>query len=57
MEPVFMALGEACGIAAQKASEGKVEVRGVNVPDMQRELLKRGAVLLYECHPLRPNAM
>ena len=52
-----MALGEACGIAAQKASEGKVEVRGVNVPDMQRELLKRGAVLLYECHPLRPNAM
>ena len=57
MEPVFMALGEACGIAAKTALHSGVEVRGVPVPDLQREILKRGGVLLYEAQPLRPEGL
>lgn len=55
MEPVFMALGEACGIAAKTAQEAKAEVRAVDVPAVQREILKRGGVILYECAALVPE--
>jgi hypothetical protein len=54
MEPLFMALGEACGIAAKVAQDSKVPVRQVNVPAVQREILQRGGVILYEDAPLRP---
>ena len=57
MEPVFMALGEACGIAAKIAFNAGVEVRGVAVPDVQREILKRGGVILYETQPMRPDGL
>ncbi len=57
MEPVFMALGEACGIAAKTALNSGVEVRSVAVPDVQREILKRGGVILYEAQPLRPDGL
>jgi len=57
MEPVFMALGEACGIAAKTAQEAKAEVRAVNVPEVQREILKRGGVILYEDAPLKPDGL
>ncbi|MDO8544949.1 MAG: FAD-dependent oxidoreductase [Opitutaceae bacterium] len=57
MEPVFMALGEACGIAAKTAIDARVEVRRVNVPTVQREILKRGGVILYEAQPLRPDGL
>ena len=40
-----MALGEACGIAAQNALDAKAEVRSVNVSDVQREIVKRGGVI------------
>jgi len=57
MEPVFMALSEACGIAAKTALDAMAEVRSVNVPMVQREILKRGGVLLYESAPLVPEGL
>ena len=57
MEPVFMALGEACGIAAKTAADAKVEVRAVNVPTVQKEIIKRGGVILYEAQPLVPESL
>ncbi|HPA16704.1 MAG TPA: FAD-dependent oxidoreductase [Verrucomicrobiae bacterium] len=57
MEPVFMALGEAAGIAAKIAQNAGVKVRAVNVPDVQREILRRGGVVLYECQPMRPEGL
>lgn len=57
MEPVFMALGEACGIAAKTAVDAKVEVRTVNVPAVQKEIVKRGGVILYEAQPLVPETL
>jgi hypothetical protein len=55
MEPVFMALGEACGIAAQLAEASGAEVRGVDIAALRREILHRGGVILYECAPLQPE--
>jgi len=57
MEPVFMALGEACGIAAKTAADAKTELRTVDVPTVQKEILKRGGVILYEAQPMRPDGL
>jgi hypothetical protein len=57
MEPVFMALGEACGIAAVKAQSARTQVRNVNVAEVQREIIKRGGVILYEAQPLVPESL
>jgi hypothetical protein len=57
MEPVFMALGEASGIAAAQAVSGQVELRKVDVPALQREILKRGGVILYENTAKRPEGL
>ena len=54
MEPVFMALGEACGIAAKTALDARVRLRRVDVPAVQRKILERGGVILYESQPLVP---
>jgi hypothetical protein len=47
MEPVFMALGEACGIAAKAAVDAKTEFRALNVSSVQKEIIKRGGVVSY----------
>ncbi|MEI6715955.1 MAG: FAD-dependent oxidoreductase [Verrucomicrobiota bacterium] len=57
MEPVFMALGEACGIAAKTALTDGKEVRHVDVSKVQREILKRGGVVCYENQPVRPEGL
>ena len=57
MEPVFMALGEASGIAAAQAVSAKVELRKIDVPSLQREILKRGGVILYENTAKRPEGL
>ena len=57
MEPVFMALGEACGIAAKIAQQAGGDVRSVDVAALQREILRRGGVILYECAPLQPEGL
>ena len=57
MEPVFMALGEASGIAAAQAASANVELRKIDVPALQREILKRGGIILYENTAKRPEGL
>ncbi len=47
MEPCWMALGEAAGVAAAFAIESKTLVRRVDLARLQRALLEAGAVLIY----------
>lgn len=47
MEPCWMAMGQAAGVAACVSIEDKTAVRGVDILKVQRELLKQGAVLIY----------
>ncbi len=55
MEPVFMALGEACGIAARQAQQAGVEARSIDAKALQREIVRRGGVVLYENAALIPD--
>lgn len=57
MEPVFMALGEAAGIAAAIGAATNAEPRSLDVADVQREIVRRGGVILYENAPLVPEAL
>ena len=57
MEPVFMALGEASGVAAKVALDSKTEVRVVDAPTVQKEILKRGGVILYENTAIVPAGL
>lgn len=57
MEPVFMALGEACGIAAHLAITRRVALRQVPVPELQRLLVeRRGVITFYEDLPFEHRA-
>jgi hypothetical protein len=57
MEPVFMGLGEVCGIAAHLAIRGGVEVRRVPVPELQALLVeRRGVITFYEDLPFTDPA-
>ena len=47
MEPCWMALGEAAGAAINVSLDAGASVRQANVIEMQRRLLKAGAVLTY----------
>ena len=47
MEPCWMALGQAAGTAAALAIKGGTSVQEVSVPQLQDELLKQGATLVY----------
>ena len=47
MEPVFMSLGEAAGIAAHLAIEKEVEVRSVPVRQLQALLVEKGGVITF----------
>lgn len=47
MEPVFMALGEAAGIAAHHATTARLPVRRVPAGRLQRELVKRRGVITF----------
>lgn len=57
MEPVFMALGEAGGIAATASLDEKTEVRNVNVSTVRKEIIKRGGVILFENTALKPEGL
>lgn len=46
MEPVWMALGQAAGIAAVQAISAKTTVRSINISELQRTLLAQGQVLI-----------
>ena len=57
MEPVFMALGEVCGIAAHLAIRHSVEVRSVPVRELQALLVeRRGVITFYEDLPFTDPA-
>ncbi len=47
MEPCWMALGEAAGVAINVSLDEGASVRAANVVEMQRRLLAAGAVLSY----------
>lgn len=47
MEPCWMALGEAAGVAINVCLDDGSSLRGANVVEMQRRLLAAGAVLTY----------
>ena len=47
MEPVFMALGEACGLAAHVAIARGIDVRRVPVSSVQRLLVERRGVITF----------
>ena len=57
MEPCWMALGEAAGEAAALAIERGLTPRRVPLPELQRRLLSRDAVLIYfrDMKPGDPN--
>jgi len=57
MEPVFMALGEAAGIAAHLAIQGQVAPRRVSVGELQARLVEHGGVItFYEDLPFNNHA-
>ena len=45
------------GIAAAQALSAKVDFRAIDVPALQREILKRGGVILYETAAKRPEGL
>ncbi|PTY05146.1 FAD-dependent oxidoreductase [Opitutaceae bacterium EW11] len=47
MEPCWMALGEAAGTAAAQALQAERSGETATILDLQRELLRRGAVLIH----------
>jgi hypothetical protein len=47
MEPVFVALGEASGLAAHLAITTKVQPRKVDTRTLQKELVERGGVVTF----------
>jgi hypothetical protein len=48
VEPTFMALGQATGIAAAEAIRQNKEVRSIDVKPVQHEIIKRGGIILFE---------
>lgn len=54
-EPVFMALGEACGIAAMKADGSRTDGRTLDVKAVPREIEKRGGLILQEDTAMVPD--
>jgi len=57
MEPCWMALGQAAGIAASLALTQKTTAASVAIADLQNALLDSGAVLIYfqDASPADPN--
>ncbi len=49
MEPQYMILGHAAGVAASLAIRGKTAVQDIPVPELQKKLLAEGAVFEYGC--------
>jgi len=47
MEPVFMALGEASGIAAVLSIQKRVPLRRAPIDELQREIVARGGVIAW----------
>lgn len=48
MEPTWMALGQAAGIAAHQAIQEGVQLRSINVAALQEQLLEQGQVIRHQ---------
>jgi hypothetical protein len=47
MEPTWMALGEAAGVATHLAIEQGTEPRAVSIPELQKLLVTQGQVIRH----------
>jgi hypothetical protein len=47
MEPTWMALGQAAGVAAHLAIEQGAEPRAVSIPELQKLLVAQGQVIRH----------
>lgn len=47
MEPQYMILGHAAGIAAALAAKSNSDIQDISIPDLQRQLREEGAVFEY----------
>jgi hypothetical protein len=56
MEPVFMALGQAAGLAAILANQHDAAVQDVDYPTLREQLIARGGRLDWPLQPLQPTA-
>jgi hypothetical protein len=45
MEPQYMIIGQAAGVAAALAVQGRRDVHDVQVPELQQKLREHGAIL------------
>ncbi|TDU81749.1 FAD dependent oxidoreductase [Prosthecobacter fusiformis] len=45
MEPVYMAMGQAAGLASVMAVKGETSVQGIDVPALRKKLLEQNAVI------------
>ncbi|MDR2440354.1 MAG: FAD-dependent oxidoreductase [Planctomycetaceae bacterium] len=58
VEPTFMALGQATGIAAAEAIRQGKEVREINVKPVQHEIIKQNGIILFEQgKPVIPDSL
>lgn len=57
MEPAWMAMGEAAGVAASLSIKDQVDVQSISVPKMQRILLDNGGRLIHynDIEPIHEN--
>ena len=55
MEPQYMILGHAAGVAAAMAVKGRVAVQDIRVPDLITTLQKQGMISEYEPAKQRPD--
>ncbi len=54
MEPVYMALGQATGLAASTVVQTGDAVQDIDIPRLQEKLVKQGAVLKLDAEKLKP---
>ena len=47
MEPCWMAIGQAAGVAASMAIDSKVKVQNIDIPSLQEKLIDQKATLIY----------
>jgi hypothetical protein len=53
LEPQYMIMGQAAGVAASMAARTETPVQGVDIKTLQEKLLRGGAILALPAPPLR----
>ncbi len=55
MEPQYMIIGQAAGVAAKMAIQAGVPVQDIDTARLTRRLREQGAVMEYHSAPARPT--